>query len=100
VKKEEEALSELRSMAELLPGDWRVWTTAEPEEPAAEYTYYAGLCLADGKKVASTAKGRTKAEALENLLGVLRDGKGEPAGVPAAGSAAELELRLAAEGRL
>lgn len=88
---------EIDGMLSLLPGDWTVeelrldrevgdvWYSAVARTPVGDVAW--PVLLVSGK-------GRTKAEALENILENWRNGHAEP-WAPAAGSAEELRLKLA-----
>lgn len=80
---------EIDEMLSALPGDWLV------EEVSLDGPgWCSGIIARDRNVVAAASRGRTKAEALENILEGWRKGALEPY-APAAGSAEELRLKLA-----
>lgn len=80
---------EIDGMLSLLPGDWTVSEASFEGGPL----HYA-LLARDGNVLLTAGRGRTKTEALENILEGWRKGVLEPY-APAAGSAEELRLKMA-----
>ena len=79
-------------MLSVLPGDWLV------EEIRLDRSggdmWYSAVVARDRNILLVSGKGRTKAEALEKILGNWRNGHAEPR-APAADSAEELRLKMA-----
>lgn len=81
-------------MLSVLPGNWLV------EEIRLDRSdgnmWYSAVVARDRNVLLVAGGGRTKAEALENILEHWRNGHTEPR-APAAGSAEELRLKLAVQ---
>jgi len=88
---------EIDDMLSILPGDWlveeirldRAGPGLDRDGPG-----WCGIIARDKNVVVAAGRGRTKAEALENILEGWRKGVLEPY-APAAGSAEELRLKMA-----
>lgn len=83
---------EIDDMLSVLPGDWLV------EEIHLDCSdgdmWHSALVARDRNVLLVAGNGRTKAEALENILENWRNGHAEPL-APAASSAEELRLKMA-----
>lgn len=82
---------EIDDMLSVLPGDWLVEEIRLDRDGPG---WCSGIIARDGNVVVAAGRGRTKAEALENILEGWRKGVLEPY-APAAGSAEELRLKMA-----
>ena len=90
-----EAKAEIDAMLAMLPGAWSV-EEIRIDRDDGDLWYCGAWSLTDNVLLVS-GRGRTKAAALEDLLENWRKGRAWRR-APAAGSAAELALKLAAEG--
>jgi len=91
------ARAELGEMLSLLPGDWDVVEIGLARSRLTGRRRYAAVGSRSRDLLLVSGRGRTKAEALEDLLENWRKGLAE--GVPAAGSAEELRLKLEVAGK-
>ena len=88
---------EIDDMLSVLPGDWLVEEIHLDFDLAIDgRRWYSEVMSADKSILIAYGTGHTKAEALEKILENWRTGMSEPY-VPAAGSAEELQLKLAVQ---
>ena len=88
---------EIDDMLSIIPGEWLVEEIhLDFDLTINGHRWYSSVIAADRTVLLVSGKGRTKAEALEKILENWRTGMCEPY-APAAGSAEELQLKLAVQ---
>jgi len=91
--------TEITGMIKLLSGDWKVLELGLGPAFWNDERWYSAVYSESGDRnvLMVSGKGRTKAEALANVLENWRKGQSEPY-APAAGGVGELRLKLAVRG--